>query len=166
MLLVGGLVVTMTRKRFAFLPVPQAAWDAAVARRAANGQRGAGSGFGLREDPLNPGTQRMHAGTDVAVPVGTPLIAVLDGVVSEVSRGSAGLVVRYQTALGRVSCMHLDSLAPRVVTGATVSAGEVIGATGQSGNVTGPHLHLELRPIGASSSVDPLPFFPLDERLA
>jgi len=107
----------------------------------------------------------MHAGTDVAVPTGTPLVAVLDGVVSEVSRGSAGLVVRYQTALGRVSCMHLDSLAPRIVVGATVSGGEVIGATGQSGNVTGPHLHLELRPIGASSSVDPLPFSPA-ERVA
>ena len=166
-LLIGGVLVTMSRKRFSFLPVPQAAWDTAVAARAARGLRGAGSPFGMRDDPLKPGTQRMHAGTDVAVPTGTPLICVDDGIVTEVSRGAAGLVVRYQTAHGRVSCMHLDSLAPRVAVGATVSAGEVIGATGASGNVTGPHLHFELRPLGASSSVDPLPYFPAgSERVA
>jgi murein DD-endopeptidase MepM/ murein hydrolase activator NlpD len=146
---------------FASLPVPFAALAAAVAGRKARGLTGAGSPFGNRPDPLDPnGPPRFHAGTDIAVPTGTPLIAVDDGVVSEARMTeSAGLIVRYNTRSGRVSCMHLSRL--DVAANDTVRAGQVIGATGASGNVTGPHLHIEFKPKGASSAVDPLPFFPL-----
>jgi murein DD-endopeptidase MepM/ murein hydrolase activator NlpD len=41
---------------------------------------------------------------------------------------------------------HLEELAVRV--GDDVEAGEAIGAVGSTGNVTGPHLHLEVRPGG------------------
>lgn len=39
------------------------------------------SGFGMRDDPLNPGTQRMHYGLDFAAPDGTPIMAIADGLV-------------------------------------------------------------------------------------
>lgn len=146
--------------RFPSLPVPVDAYRAAVRARRARGLPGPGSLFGTRPDPLHPdGPPRHHAGIDVAVPTGTPLLAVADGVVTEARTStSAGLLVRYETAWGRVSCMHLSRL--DVAVGARVRAGEVIGACGASGNVTGPHLHLELRPSPVGGAVDPLPLFP------
>lgn len=144
---------------FASLPVPLSAYLAAVARRAARGESGPGSPFGIRPDPFGSAPPKLHAGQDVAVPEGTLLLAVDDGEVVEVrDTESAGLVVRYRTADGLVSCMHLQSAS--VFVGGRVLAGEVIGHTGASGRVTGAHLHLEFRPAGASGNVDPLPLFP------
>jgi murein DD-endopeptidase MepM/ murein hydrolase activator NlpD len=102
----------------------------------------------------------MHAGVDVACPTGTVLLAVDAGTVIEARRSeSAGLLVRYETRRGRVSCMHLSALS--VAVGDVLRPGQVIGATGATGNVTGAHLHLEFKPTGAAASVDPLPFFPV-----
>jgi len=102
---------------------------------------------------------------DIVVPDGTDLLAVDDGEVVAVQLGtSAGNIVRYMTSHGRVSCMHLSRIL--VAVGDSVTAGDVIGATGFTGRVSPPgpagaHLHLELKPNGATSSVDPLPFLPV-----
>lgn len=146
---------------FASLPIPRAVYDAVVADRRRRGLSAPGSLFGWRADPLSDGGRRFHAGVDVACATGTPLLAVDDGVVEESRRSqSAGHIIRYRTAAGLVSCMHLD--APAFVdVGDAVSAGEQIGVTGATGNVTGPHLHLEFKPTGSTTSVDPLPFFPV-----
>jgi len=160
---IGVVLVGMSRQsrpRFASLPVPLDAYTAAIAKNRAEGRAGPGSPFGDRVDPLNPSQRRFHAGTDVRVPVGTPLLAVDAGTVVQVQRGTtAGNIVRYSTPFGRVSCMHLETIAVDV--GDRVQAGQHIGTTGATGNVTGAHLHLELRPDGADSAVDPLPFFPV-----
>lgn len=169
-LLVGGALLLWgirLMSRAASLPVPRAALDAAIAaRRADQIKRGVptdglpGSPFGMRADPFGGPTRTFHAGADFAVPRGTPLLAVDDGVVVSVELGtSAGDVVRYKTRHGRWSCMHLDRV--DVVVGDRVAAGQTIGATGATGRVTGPHLHLELKPDGAPGAVDPLPFLPL-----
>ena len=95
-----------------------------------------------------------HTGLDFAAPSGTPLHAIAQGTVSEV--GSAG-------AYGNRTIVTLDDgtevwychqTAYSVAVGQRVRAGEVIGSVGATGNTTGPHLHLEVRP-GAGDPVDP-----------
>jgi len=95
-----------------------------------------------------------HTGLDFAAPTGTPIHAVANGTVTEV--GSAGAygnrtIVTLEDGTELWYC-HQTSFS--VTTGQQVRAGEVIGTVGATGNVTGPHLHLEVRP-GAGDPVDP-----------
>jgi murein DD-endopeptidase MepM/ murein hydrolase activator NlpD len=103
---------------------------------------------------LPPG---FHSGIDLRAAVGTPLFSPVDGVVLAVESGSAGRILRIEDADGgRVSLVHLDRI--DVARGERVSAGQLVGATGNSGGVA-PHLHLEYRPAPwrTSSAVDPAP---------
>jgi murein DD-endopeptidase MepM/ murein hydrolase activator NlpD len=95
-----------------------------------------------------------HTGLDFAAPTGTPIHAVASGTVTEA--GSAGAygnrtIVTLEDGTELWYC-HQTSFA--VSTGEHVRAGEVIGSVGSTGNVTGPHVHLEVRP-GAGDPVDP-----------
>jgi murein DD-endopeptidase MepM/ murein hydrolase activator NlpD len=95
-----------------------------------------------------------HTGLDFAAPSGTPIRAVAGGVVTEAgSSGAYGnrTIVTLEDGTELWYC-HQTSYA--VSTGQDVRAGEVIGTVGSTGNVTGPHLHLEVRP-GAGDPVDP-----------
>lgn len=97
----------------------------------------------------------MHTGLDFAAPSGTPLRSISGGVV--VSAGYDGsygnkTVVRLADGTELWYC-HEDSV--RVRPGESVRAGQIIGTIGSTGNVTGPHLHLEVRPAGGTP-VDPL----------
>lgn len=96
----------------------------------------------------------VHTGLDFATAEGSPLRAVQDGVV--VSTG-------YDGAYGTKTVLRLTDgtelwychqSAVTVAPGQRVAAGEVIGYVGSTGNVTGPHLHLEVRP-GGGEAVDP-----------
>lgn len=97
-----------------------------------------------------------HTGVDFAGPSGSTIVSVAAGVVK-----SAG----YEGAYGNRTVVTLEdgteiwyahqsrmSVGP----GDKVDPGQVIGYTGSTGNVTGPHLHLEVHP-GGTSAVDPLP---------
>ncbi|QCX28329.1 M23 family metallopeptidase [Nocardioides jishulii] len=96
----------------------------------------------------------VHTGLDFAGASGTPLKAVANGTITEVgSAGSYG----YRTILTledgtEVWYCHQSSY--NVSVGDKVSGGDVIGALGSTGNSTGPHLHLEIRP-GGGDPVDP-----------
>lgn len=95
-----------------------------------------------------------HTGLDFAAPSGTPIRAVTNGVVT--SAGSDGAygnktVITLEDGTELWFC-HQSSFA--VSTGDTVRSGEVIGYVGSTGHVTGPHLHLEVRP-GGGDPVDP-----------
>ena len=88
---------------------------------------------------------RLHAGLDFGVPVGTPVVAVADGVVTKVRYDPAGygryVVVRHADGMSSLYA-HLSSV--RVERG-VVLAGDVLGRSGNTGHSTGPHLHFELR---------------------
>ncbi len=96
-----------------------------------------------------------HTGQDFAASTGTPIKAVGSGTVKEAGwAGSYG----YRTILElndgtEVWFAHQSSV--NVSAGEKVAAGDTIGRVGATGNVTGAHLHMEVRP-GGGSPIDPL----------
>lgn len=102
------------------------------------------SGFGYRRDPFN-GQAAMHAGLDFRGPVGSPIHAAADGRVSFVGiRNGYGKVVEISHGNGLLTrYAHMSAWKARV--GQQVDAGDVIGAIGNTGRSTGPHLHFEVR---------------------
>ncbi|MER5784725.1 M23 family metallopeptidase [Streptomyces mobaraensis] len=95
-----------------------------------------------------------HTGTDFAAPTGSPVKAVHGGTITHAGwAGSYGyrIVLRLDDGTELWFC-HLSSI---VRTKGKVAAGQVIGRVGATGNVTGAHLHLEVRPHGGHP-VDPL----------
>lgn len=107
------------------------------------------SGFG-------PRWGRLHAGTDFAGPIGTPIYATADGVVSHAGWSSGyGRLIKIRHDFGiETRYAHLNSMDVRV--GQRVSRGERIGAMGNSGRSTGPHLHYEVRVNG--NPVNPMTY--------
>ncbi|WP_143570495.1 M23 family metallopeptidase, partial [Streptomyces acidiscabies] len=98
----------------------------------------------------------MHTGIDFPVAYGTTVMAVTDGTVRTQWNSAYGnmLILTAKDGTETWYC-HLSSY--RVASGTTVKAGDPIAYSGNSGNSTGPHLHLEVRPNGGSS-IDPLPW--------
>ncbi|BCM68271.1 hypothetical protein EASAB2608_03605 [Streptomyces sp. EAS-AB2608] len=97
-----------------------------------------------------------HTGLDFAAPTGTLIKAVHSGTITEA--GWAG-AYGYRTILTlddgtEIWYCHQSSISASV--GQKVSTGEVIGRVGATGNVTGPHLHLEVHPDGQADGVDPM----------
>lgn len=86
-----------------------------------------------------------HSGIDFEVKNGTPIQAVVSGRIASVSLHRAyGKVVRLVRAdKVEIWFCHLSSVA--VVPGQQVTQGQVLGLSGETGNVTGPHLHMEVR---------------------
>lgn len=113
------------------------------------------SGYGMRDDPLNRGHERMHSGVDLSAKTGTPVMAPESGIITNIkpNNGNAGNMMVMSGSEGRSwTFMHLDSF--KASKGDEVSQGQVIAYSGATGGVTGPHLHLELRING--SKVDPM----------
>ncbi|MEU2786596.1 LysM peptidoglycan-binding domain-containing M23 family metallopeptidase [Streptomyces sp. NPDC007110] len=100
-----------------------------------------------------------HTGVDFSAPSGTPLKAVGAGTVVSAGWGGAyGNQVVIRLADGYYAqYAHLSSLS--VSSGQTVTAGQQIGLSGATGNVTGPHLHFEIRTTpDYGSDVDPVAY--------
>lgn len=121
------------------------------------------SGFGQKED-------RFHNGVDLAIARGTPVVATADGQVSistDLLEGKPnyGKIIVIEHADGlRSLYSHLDSRA--VEKGQQVRAGEQIGKVGETGKVTGPHLHFEI--LQGKNRVDPADYvaFPVERQQA
>lgn len=101
-----------------------------------------------------------HRGVDLGSPVGTPVLAATDGVVSQVYtsgwNGGYGTHVIISGSNGYTT-LYAHMSAVNVSSGQSVSAGQtVVGWVGMTGRTTGPHLHFEVR--GAGGGVDPLAF--------
>jgi murein DD-endopeptidase MepM/ murein hydrolase activator NlpD len=105
------------------------------------------SGFGWRWG-------RLHAGVDIPLPEGTPLRAADSGSVAIAGWvGGYGNYTCIQHGGSLSTCYgHQSSIAVSV--GQSVSQGQVIGYSGNTGHSTGPHVHFEVRING--SPVDPL----------
>ena len=100
-----------------------------------------------------------HTGTDFVVPTGTSLKAVGTGTVVSAGWGGAyGNQVVIKLADGHYAqYAHLSSLS--VSAGQSVTAGQQVGLSGATGNVTGPHLHFEIRTTpDYGSDIDPIAF--------
>ncbi len=97
-----------------------------------------------RADPAT-GALRPHEAIDYQAAHGTSVVAIGAGTVEFAgSRPGNGLMVELKHAGGYTSSYsHLSRLAEAVEEGRRVNAGEAIGAVGQTGYATGPHLHFE-----------------------
>ena len=85
-----------------------------------------------------------HTGVDYAVPIGTDVHAVADGKVENANWGKAyGTQLVTKVDGGWFIYAHLSSTL--VKPGAVIKAGQVIAKSGNTGNSSGPHLHVELR---------------------
>lgn len=95
-----------------------------------------------------------HTGQDFSAPYGTPIRAIGAGkIVAAGWEGAYGQRVVIEHKDGTFSWYaHLSSYTRR---SGTVKAGEVIGRVGSTGNSTGPHLHLEIRP-GNGDPIEPM----------
>jgi murein DD-endopeptidase MepM/ murein hydrolase activator NlpD len=98
--------------------------------------------------------RRPHLGVDYAAPIGTPVAAAADGVVTFAGwQGGYGRSVRLRHANGYETLYgHLSRIDVR--RGQRVSQGQRIGAVGRTGLATGPHLDYRMRRDGRF--VDPL----------
>ncbi len=96
-----------------------------------------------------------HTGQDFSAPTGTPVKNVHTGVIAEAAwAGSYGYRIIVELEDGtEVWYCHLSSM--NVSVGQEVTTADTIGLVGSTGNSTGPHLHLEVRP-GGGDPVDPL----------
>jgi murein DD-endopeptidase MepM/ murein hydrolase activator NlpD len=89
---------------------------------------------------------RCHTGLDFAAPDGTPIHAVAAGTVKEVGYAGAYGNRTVMTTRDGTDLWYCHQAATSVEQGERVVAGQVIGAVGSTGNTTGPHVHLEVRP--------------------
>jgi murein DD-endopeptidase MepM/ murein hydrolase activator NlpD len=102
------------------------------------------SGFGMRRHPIAQ-AWRKHEGIDYAAPTGTRVRAVGDGVVEHAGlKGGYGkvVIIRHNGQFATVYA-HLSRV--NVQRGQRVAQNDTIGAVGQTGWATGPHLHYEFR---------------------
>ena len=111
------------------------------------------SGFKMRMHPILQ-TLRAHQGVDYGAPTGTPVRTVADGNVEFAGvQNGFGNVVHVKHRNGNTTVYaHLSRIGVR--RGQSVNQGQHIGAVGQTGWATGPHLHFEFRVNGVHR--DPL----------
>ena len=109
----------------------------------------------------------VHLGTDLVAPAGRDVRALADGTVVATAKRKPGDTTTNGVLPGRTgSCVYIDHgaglrsyyghTAPLVTPGQRVTGGQTIGRSDGSGNITGPHLHLEVHTAG--TAIDPEPW--------
>jgi len=114
------------------------------------------SGFGMRMHPIHK-IRKMHTGLDFTCPVGTPVRATGQGTIKRIEnrRTGYGKNVIIDHGFGyETRYAHLSEIS--VKEGQQVAKGEAIGAVGNTGTSTAPHLHYEV--IFENKPVDPINF--------
>ncbi|MFN8529235.1 MAG: M23 family metallopeptidase [Anaerolineae bacterium] len=157
-----------------FIPGGQAetiTWSAPVQRTGGSNAQSGGSGaqisFGVGEPgscglvdnpgggsrwayPLTSyvwmrGFSSYHSGVDLAVPIGTPVMAANSGSVIFSGGSNYGYGIAIVLAHGPYTTVYGHLSQTNVRCGQYVNAGQVIGLSGSTGNSSGPHLHFEIR---------------------
>jgi peptidoglycan LD-endopeptidase LytH len=103
---------------------------------------------------------RTHKGTDIFTARNTPLVACVTGTITSTSptdTGLGGITIHLKSGNTTYYYAHLASIKSGIHAGVKVSAGDVIGYAGNTGNASGGavHLHFEIRPNGVA--IDPYP---------
>lgn len=126
-----------------------------LTRRPLQGGGRLASRYGYRIHPIFK-TRRLHAGVDLASPLGTPVYAGGDGVVKRAQWVSGyGRFVELEHVNGyQTAYAHMSRIADGLKPGDRVKQGQLVGYVGSTGNSTGNHLHYEIRINGRT--VDPL----------
>jgi len=104
------------------------------------------SGFGYRSDPFsNSKTKRFHCGIDIGAEIGTPVRAACDGrVIFSGWKGSYGYMVAIAHNNNYIT-VYAHNSKNLVTAGDVIKKGQKIALSGNTGAVTGPHLHFEIR---------------------
>ncbi len=104
---------------------------------------------------------RVHEGTDIMAGEGQQLFAVAAGTITKVydvgssPRTGNGLIITKDDKT-YFFYGHMSALAPEITVGAKVTAGQLVGYVGHTGNTTVSHLHLEIHP-GGGDPINPYP---------
>lgn len=101
------------------------------------------SRYGER-NPTTPTVPKNHTGTDIAAVIGTKIVSATDGkVILSSSQGDYGNHLKIQINDVIIVYAHCKTL--YVKEGDSIIQGQEIAEVGATGNVTGPHLHFEVR---------------------
>ena len=133
---------------------PMAGAPVAASMSATSVSKNIGAGFGAKDPSLTmAGALNYHTGQDTEMPIGTPVHARFAGVVVERNLSKdLGIAVEVDHGDGYSSIYgHLNAKVVR--TGNQVKVGTLLGQSGATGRVTGPHLHFELRK--GNAPIDP-----------
>ena len=105
------------------------------------------SGFAMRFHPILH-EWKAHLGVDYAASIGTPVRTIGEGTVefAGVQNGFGNVVIVRHNSLEETVYAHLSRIGVRM--GQNIAQGQTIGAVGQTGWATGPHLHFEFRVNG------------------
>jgi hypothetical protein len=110
------------------------------------------------ENPADYPRTNGHAGIDFGVPIGTPILAGITGIITFAGEDNTGygnlVVIKDETSTTTIYYGHQSKI--DAVKGSRILKGDILGYSGNTGNSTGPHLHLEYRPDGRKA-VDPEP---------
>lgn len=116
------------------------------------------SPYGNRVHPIT-GVVKFHNGVDIAAAHGTKVVSPASGTISKVytdnDLGGKQIVIKHDNGY-TTGYAHLSEF--KVKVGDRVKRGQLIGLTGSTGRVTGPHLHLTVR--DSSGYVNPAKIFP------
>jgi murein DD-endopeptidase MepM/ murein hydrolase activator NlpD len=100
----------------------------------------------------------FHTGLDFATDSGTPVFAIANGVITSTGYDGAYGNKTVETLADGTEIWYAHQEEIDVQVGDTVTGGQTIGKVGSTGNTTGPHVHIEVRP-GGGNPVDPYPAF-------
>ena len=103
------------------------------------------SSFGMRKHPID-GYNKMHKGTDFAAPMGTPIMASGDGIITRAKWCGGGgncIQIKHNKTYETIYA-HMKNFSYGIRVGLRVKQGQIIGYVGSTGNSTGPHLHYEV----------------------
>lgn len=111
------------------------------------------SSFGYRTD-VNVVTSKFHTGVDLAMPVGTSLLAPIGASLSSGEDSTLGKYVVLDAGDYKILFAHMSETPQKAL---VVSRGSIIGLSGNTGNSTGPHCHVAVSVKDVF--VDPVEFF-------